>query len=78
MGIYAQVTRVVKTLGHSETWTLEAIFSRLAECVSISAFDSILGAPIVFNSCAVELKIFEITAAIKKYKLIFRKNKEEV
>ena len=77
LGIYAQVTRVVKTLGHSETWTLEAIFSRLAECVSISAFDSILGAPIVFNSCAVELKIFEITAAIKKYKLIVRKNKEE-
>ena len=58
------------------TWG--TIFSRLTECVSISAFASILGVPIVFNSSAVELKIFEITAAIKKYKLIFRKNKEEV
>ena len=59
-----------------DTWG--TIFSRLTECVSISAFASILGVPIVFNSSAVELKIFEITAAIKKYKLIFRKNKEEV
>ena len=58
------------------TWG--TIFSRLTECVSISAFASILGVPIVLNSSAVELKIFEITAAIKKYKLIFRKNKEEV
>ena len=58
-----------------DTWG--TIFSRLTECVSISAFASILGVPIVFNSSAVELKIFEITAAIKKYKLIFRKNKEE-
>ena len=59
-----------------DTWG--TIFSRLTECVSISAFASILGVPIVLNSSAVELKIFEITAAIKKYKLIFRKNKEEV
>ena len=59
-----------------DTWG--TIFSRLTECVSISAFASILGVPIVLNSSAVELKIFEITAAIKKYKLIFRKNKEKV
>ena len=58
-----------------DTWG--TIFSRFTECVSISAFASILGVPIVLNSSAVELKIFEITAAIKKYKLIFRKNKEE-
>ena len=36
LGIYAQVTRAVKALGHSETWTLEALY--LADLLNVFLF----------------------------------------
>ena len=37
-------------------------------CISISAFTSLLGIPIGITSSAMILKIYAITAGIKKYK----------
>ena len=46
-------------------------------CVSISAFSSLVGIPIVFKSSAVGLKICVITAGIKKNKSIIPKKKHD-
>ena len=50
--------------------------STVTGCVSISAFASLVGIPIVITSSAIILKICAITAGIKKYKLIVKKKKE--
>ena len=49
--------------------------STVIGCVSISAFASIVGIPIGLTSSAVGLKICEITAGIKNYRSIIKKNK---
>ena len=41
--------------------------STVTGCVSISAFASLVGIPIVITSSAIILKICAITAGIKKY-----------
>ena len=52
--------------------------STVTGCVSISVFASLVGIPIRIASSAIGLKIFVITAAIKKYKLIIRKRKRSL
>ena len=52
--------------------------STVTGCVSISVFASLVGIPIGIASSAIGLKIFVITAAIKKYKLIIRKRKRSL
>ena len=52
--------------------------STVTGCVSISVFASLVGIPIGITSSAIGLKIFVITAAIKKYKLIIRKRKRSL
>ena len=52
--------------------------STVTGCVSISVFTSLVGIPIGIASSAIGLKIFVITAAIKKYKLIIRKSKRSL
>ena len=52
--------------------------STVTGCVSISVFTSLVGIPIGIASSAIGLKIFVITAAIKKYKLIIRKRKRSL
>ena len=47
----------------------------LSVVVLISAFASLVGAPISIATFAVGLKICAITATIKKYKLIIRKRR---
>ena len=47
-------------------------------CVLISAFASLVGAPIRITSFVVELKICAIAAVIKKYKSIFKKIKRNM
>ena len=42
-------------------------------CVSVSAFSSLVGLPLVIKSSAVGLKICAIIAGIKKYKSIINK-----
>ena len=51
--------------------------STVTGSVSISAFASLVGIPIGITSSAIGLKIFVITAAIKKYKLIIKKKKKK-
>ena len=50
--------------------------STVTGCVSISAFASLVGIPIVITSSAIISKICAIIAGIKKYKLIVKKKKE--
>ena len=50
--------------------------STITVCVLISCFASLVGIPIGITSSAIGLKIFAITAVIKKYKSI-KKNKKK-
>ena len=51
--------------------------STVTGCVSISAFPSLACVPIGIASSAVGLKIFAVTAEIKKYKSIIKKKKKK-
>ena len=50
--------------------------STITECVSISAFSSIVGIPVQITSSAIWLKICAITAGIQKYKSRIKKKTE--
>ena len=65
---HKNVCRVLNYIGHS----LIAI-STITGCVSISAFDSLVGIPIGIASPTVGLKICVITEGIKNYKSIIKK-----
>ena len=67
---HKKVCRVLNYTDHS----LIAL-STITECVSISAFASLVGTPIGIMSSATGLKICVITTKIKKYKSIIRKKK---
>ena len=49
--------------------------STITECISISAFASLIGNALEMTSSAIGLKICAINAGIKKYKSIIKKNK---
>ena len=51
--------------------------STITECVSISAFASLIGIPIGIMSSAIGLKLGVITAGIKKYNSIIKKLKKK-
>ena len=51
--------------------------SAVTACVSISAFSSLVCVPVGITSSAVGLKIFAITAGIKKYKSIIKEKKKK-
>ena len=51
--------------------------SAVTVCVSISAFTSLVGAPVGIASSAVGLKIRAITVGIKKCKLIIKKKRKK-
>ena len=53
------------------------VISATTGCVSISAFASTVGIPIGITRSAIELKIFAITAGIKKCKSIIKKKKKK-
>ena len=53
------------------------LISTVTGCVSISAFSSFVGIPIGITSSAIGLKICLITAGIKKYKSVIKKNKKK-
>ena len=69
---YKKVYRVLNYIDHSLI-----LFSTGTGCFSISSFASLVGIPIETMSSAIELKIFVITAGIKKYKSIIKKKKEK-
>ena len=49
--------------------------STITDCISISAFASLLGIPVGITSSAIGLKICAITAGSKKYESIIKKKK---
>ena len=51
--------------------------STITGCISVSAFASLIGIPRGVTSSAVGLKIYAITAGIKKYKSTIEKNKKK-
>ena len=53
------------------------LISIVTGCVFISAFTSLNGIPIGFPSSSVGLKIFVITAGMKKYESIIKKRKKK-
>ena len=53
------------------------LISTVTECVSISAFASLVGIPIEITSSAIALEICVIAAEIKKYKSITKKKKKK-
>ena len=61
------------TLNYIENFLILA--STVTGCVSISAFFSFIGILIVTTNSAIRLKIYAITAGIKKYKSIIKKQK---
>ena len=67
--------KVYTTLNYIEHFLILA--STITGCVSISAFSSLVGISIGITSSAVRLKIYAVTAAIKKYKSKIKKNKGE-
>ena len=69
---HKKVCRILNYIHH-----LLIVISTITECVSISAFASLVGIPIEITSSAIGLKICAITARIKKYKTIIKKKKKK-
>ena len=67
--------RVCTTLNYIEHFLILA--SIITGCISISAFVSLIGIPIGITSSGIGLKIYAITAGIKKCKLIIKKKKKK-
>ena len=66
---------VCTTLNYIEHFLI--LGSTVTGSVSICVYASLVGIPIGITSSAIGLKIFVITAAIKKYKLIIKKKKKK-
>ena len=62
----------VSYIGHSLI-----VISTITGCISISAFTSLVGISIGITSSAIGLKICVITAGVKRYESITKKNKEK-
>ena len=67
--------KVCTTLNYSEYFLNLA--STITECISISAFASLIGNPTGITSSAIGSKICATTAGIKKYKPIIKKKKKK-
>ena len=66
--------KICTTLNYIKHWLILA--SVVTGCISISAFASLLGIPIEITSSAMGLKICVITAGIKKYRSMIKKEKK--
>ena len=53
------------------------LVSTITNCVSISAFDSLVCVPVGITSSAVGITIFAIAAGMKKYRSIIKKRKKK-
>ena len=60
---------------YSELFLISA--STITRCVPISAFASLVGIPLEITSSAIGLEFCAITAGIKTYKSIIKKNKRK-
>ena len=68
--------KVCATLNYIEHFLILAPV--VTGCVSISTFASLVGISLGVTSSVIGLKICAITAGIKNYKSIFKKNEKEV
>ena len=66
--------KVCNTLNYIQHFLILA--STVTECISISAFTSLVSIPIGIKSSAIGLKMFAITAGIKKCKSMIKKHKK--
>ena len=73
--ISKKLTKFCTTLNYIEHFLI--IGSTITRCFPISAFAFLVGIPIGVTSSAIGLKICPITAAIKKYKSMIKKNKKK-
>ena len=64
--------KVCATLNYIDLFLI--LTSTITGCISIYAFASWLGIPVGSKSSAIGLKIFEVTAVIKKYKPMIKEN----
>ena len=53
------------------------VISTIPGCVSIPTFASLVGIPVGIASFVIGLKIYVLTAGIKKYSSIIKKNKKK-
>ena len=53
------------------------LVSTVTDCVSISAFASLVWVPVGITSSAIGIKIFATTREIKKYKSVIKKKKKK-
>ena len=67
--------KVCTTLNYSKHFLILA--STITRCISMSDFASLIGIPIGITSSAIGLKIWAITAGIKKYKSNIKKKKKK-
>ena len=70
---HRKVYRVLNYIEH-----LLILIYTVTGCISISSFDFLVDIPIEITSSAIGLKIYVITAGIKKYKLIITKKKRSI
>ena len=68
--------RVLSYTDHSFI-LINQLISTVTECVSISAFASLVGVPIGIISSAIGLKICAITTGIENYKSVNKKKKKK-
>ena len=66
-----KVCTTLKYIDHSPI-----LASTITGCISITAFASLVSVPIGITSSTIGLKIFPVTAGIKKYKSIIKKKKK--
>ena len=57
---------------------LHILASAVTDCISISAFSSLVCIPVAIAGSAIRIKICAITAGIKKYKSIIKKKKKKL
>ena len=67
--------KVCTTLNYIEHFLI--LGSTITECISIAAFASLVGISIGITSSAIGLRIYAITAGIKKCKSIMKKKEKE-
>ena len=71
------MSKSIKKLNLNNIDHLFTVIFTITGCISISAFTSLVGVPIVMTSSAIGLKVCAITVRIKKYKSIIKKKKKK-
>ena len=71
------MSKSIKKLNLNNIDHLFTVIFTITGSISISAFTSLVGVPIVMTSSAIGLKVCAITVRIKKYKSIIKKKKKK-